>query len=54
MSGINGPITHWEIGNSFKNLIGVSKYKGQVERPRRRWEDDIKSYLRETGLEDRV
>jgi hypothetical protein len=34
----------------FKSLAGKPEGKRQLERPRRRWEDNIKMYIRELGF----
>jgi hypothetical protein len=36
---------------AYKILVGKSEGKGHLGRPRRRWEDNIKMVLRETGFE---
>jgi hypothetical protein len=35
--------------NVYRVLVGKPKGKRPLERPRRRWEDGLKMYLRETG-----
>jgi hypothetical protein len=35
--------------NVYRVLVGKPERKRPIERPRRRWEDGIKIYLRETG-----
>jgi hypothetical protein len=41
----------WEGGEACTKFWWESlKEKGHFERPRRRWEDGIKMYLREVGL----
>jgi hypothetical protein len=35
--------------NTYRILVGNPKGKGPLGRPRRRWEDNIKMYLRELG-----
>jgi hypothetical protein len=40
-----------EIRNVYKILVGKPEGKGQFERPRYRWGDNIKMNLIETGLE---
>jgi hypothetical protein len=44
--------THGRIGNAYKILIGKPKGKRPFGRPRFRWEDNIKIYLREVGFVD--
>jgi hypothetical protein len=39
------------LGIPYKILVGKSERKRPFERPRHRWEDNIKVDLRETGLE---
>jgi hypothetical protein len=38
-----------EMGNAYKIFIGKPTWKRQIGRPRRRWEDNIRTYLREIG-----
>jgi hypothetical protein len=40
-----------EIRNAYNILVGKSKRKRQLGRPRRRWEDNISKNLREIGWE---
>jgi hypothetical protein len=40
-----------EMINIYKILVGKSEWKRPVWRPRRRWEDNIRMDLRETGLQ---
>jgi hypothetical protein len=40
-----------ETRNAYKISVGRPERKGQRGRPRRRWEDDIRMYLREMGWE---
>jgi hypothetical protein len=35
--------------NVYRVLMGKPEGKRPLERPRRRWEDEIKMYLREVG-----
>jgi hypothetical protein len=35
--------------NAYKHLVGKPERKRLSERPRRRWEDDIKIYRKEMG-----
>jgi hypothetical protein len=35
----------------YRVLVGRSEVKGPLGRPRRRWEDNIKLYFRETGID---
>jgi hypothetical protein len=35
--------------NVYRVLVGKPEGKGPLERPRRRWEDGIKMYVREIG-----
>jgi hypothetical protein len=41
----------WEITNAYTILVGKPEGKRPLGRLRRRWEDNIKMDLRETGLE---
>ena len=36
--------------NAYRVLVGKPEGKKPLGRPRRRWEDNIKMYLREVGL----
>jgi len=38
--------------NLYEVLIGESEWKKLFGRPRRRWEDNMKEYRKETGCED--
>jgi hypothetical protein len=38
-----------EKRNAYRILVGKPEGKGPLERPRRRWEDNIKTDLREIG-----
>jgi ribosome biogenesis protein Nip4 len=40
-----------EVRNAYKILIGKPESKRPLRRPRRRWEDNIRMYLREIGCE---
>ncbi|KAJ4434975.1 hypothetical protein ANN_23547 [Periplaneta americana] len=42
-----------ESSNAYRMLVGRPKGKRPLERPRRRWEDNIKMDLREVGYDDR-
>jgi hypothetical protein len=37
--------------NAYKILVGKPEGKRPLGRPRRRWEDNIRAHLRETGWE---
>jgi hypothetical protein len=39
------------FGRFYRVLVGRPEGKRPLERPRRRWEDNIKLDLRETGIE---
>jgi hypothetical protein len=41
--------TNWEKRNAYTILVGKLERKRPLGRPRRRWVDDIKIDLRETG-----
>jgi hypothetical protein len=41
-----------EMKNACKILIGKPERKRPIDRPRRRWEDNIRMDLREIGWED--
>jgi hypothetical protein len=43
---------HGRDENAYRVCVGKSEGKGQLGRPRRRWEDNIRNYLRETGWEN--
>jgi hypothetical protein len=36
-----------EKGNAYRSLVGKPEGKRPLRKPRRRWEDNIKMYLRE-------
>jgi hypothetical protein len=40
---------HWEKRNACRILVIKPEGKRQLERPRRRWEDNIRMDLREIG-----
>jgi hypothetical protein len=40
-----------EMRSSYKILVGKPQRKRQLERPRRRWEDNIRPDIREIGRE---
>jgi hypothetical protein len=40
---------HGAKRNAYRILVGKQVGKRQLARPRRRWEDNIKMYLRDTG-----
>jgi hypothetical protein len=40
-----------EMRNAYNTLVGKSDGKRPLERPRRRWEDNIKMYGKEIGWE---
>jgi len=40
-----------DIRNAYKTSVGKLEGKRPLRRPRRRWEDNIRMYLREIGLE---
>ena len=49
-----GHVARMEEGRSaFKILTGKSTGKRPLGRPRRRWEDNIKMYLKEIGISTR-
>jgi len=39
----------WENRGVYRVLVGKPKGRSQLERPRRRWEDNIKMDLQEVG-----
>jgi hypothetical protein len=39
----------WERGNAYRILVGKTEGNRPLERPRRRWVDNIKMDLREIG-----
>jgi hypothetical protein len=41
----------WEGRCVYRDLVGRPKEKRPLERPRRRWEDNIKMDLREIGID---
>jgi hypothetical protein len=41
--------THGEERNAYRIFVGKPEGKRPLGRPRRRWEDNIKMELRETG-----
>jgi hypothetical protein len=50
--GWNGHVARmWEGRGVYRVLVGRPESKRPLGRPRRRWEDDIKLYLRETGID---
>ncbi|KAJ4431501.1 hypothetical protein ANN_20099 [Periplaneta americana] len=49
-----GHVAHMgESRNAYRVLVGRPERKRHLERPRRRWEDNIKMVLREVGYDDR-
>jgi hypothetical protein len=44
--------THGEGRDVYRVLIGRPEGKRPLRRPRRRWEDNIKMDLRETGIDE--
>jgi hypothetical protein len=40
-----------KMRNAYKVSVGKLERKGPLERPRRRWEDNIRMYLKEIGWE---
>jgi hypothetical protein len=40
---------HGEMRNTYKVLVGKLEGKGPLERPSRRWEDNIKMDVQEIG-----
>jgi hypothetical protein len=42
----------WEKRNTYRILVGKPEGKRTLERPRRRWVDNIKIDLREMGWDD--
>jgi hypothetical protein len=42
----------WEKRNPYRILVGEPEVKGLLGRTRRRWEDNIKMYLRDIGWGD--
>jgi hypothetical protein len=42
---------HGQLRNAYKILVGKSERKTPLERPTRRWEDNIIMDLREIGCE---
>jgi len=45
--GSNERVKLGEVGNAYNTLTGNPEGKKQFGRPRRRWEDNIRMYLRE-------
>jgi hypothetical protein len=43
--------THGERRGVYRVLVGRPEGKRPLGRPRRRWEDNIKMYLREIGID---
>jgi hypothetical protein len=41
-----------EMRNAYSILVGKHEWKRSLERPRRRWEDNTMTDIRETGWED--
>jgi hypothetical protein len=41
-----------KTGGAHEILVGKPERKRPLGRPRRRWEDNIKTYLQEVGRED--
>jgi hypothetical protein len=41
-----------EMKNIYTVLVGIPKWKGPLERPRHRWEDNIRMDVREMWWED--
>jgi hypothetical protein len=39
----------WERRDAYRDLVGRREGKRPLERPRRRWEDNIKMVLQEVG-----
>jgi ribosome biogenesis protein Nip4 len=47
-----GLVAHMgEMGNAYRNMVGKPERKKLLQRPRHRWEDNIRMDLRETGRE---
>jgi hypothetical protein len=42
----------WEVRGAYNILVGRPEGRRPLGRPRRRWEDNIKMDLRETGFAD--
>jgi hypothetical protein len=42
----------WEVRGAYNILVGSHEGRRPLGRPRRRWEDNIKMDLRETGFGD--
>jgi hypothetical protein len=40
-----------DVKNAYKIFVGRPERKRPIGRPRRRWEDNIRMYLREIGWE---
>jgi hypothetical protein len=48
-----GHVAHmWVRGGVYRVLVGRPEGKRPMGRPRRRWEDNIKMGLRETGIDE--
>jgi hypothetical protein len=43
--------THEEGRGVYRDLVGRPEGRGPLGRPRPRWEDNIKMYLREIGID---
>jgi hypothetical protein len=43
--------THWEGRGVYRVLVGRPEGKRPLGRPRRRWEDNIKTDLKEIGID---
>jgi len=41
-----------QMRNAYTNLVGKPEGRETLKRPRRRWEDNIRKDLRETGCKD--
>jgi hypothetical protein len=46
---ISSAIYLWETRNAYRILVGKPEGKKPLGKPRRRWVDNIKIYLREMG-----
>jgi hypothetical protein len=44
--------SHGEVRGAYNILVGRPEGRRQLGRPRRRWEDNIRMYLREIGFGD--
>jgi ribosome biogenesis protein Nip4 len=50
---MGGHVEHMgEVRGAYNILVGRPEGRRQLERPRHRWEDNIKMDLREIGFED--